>query len=175
MTTSPPPDSGSHASARRSLCLTKAALLLIGLGMLVAGKRISTWPIQTWPMYSTSTPTFPPPLAAMVELRVVDGDGDIQRLAPWDLFPFDGSEIAATIFEHAFEHRDQRSRDADRTYLMELINRRRGGARAEVVQGWRLEWTVAPLAVPPLHRDAPTREVFLGSFSASHYNSARGP
>jgi hypothetical protein len=159
----------SNSSTRKELLLIKVALLFIGLSLCIVGKKIDTWPIVTWPMYSSDTVEFPPTRAAVVQLRVTSGRGDLYTLAPWDLFPMERAVVAERVIEHAFDDSDGPLRNAHRAYLVNLVKRRLSNAEVKTIQGWRLHWDVDPLRLPPLERNHPLQEVLLGSFAASLY------
>lgn len=167
------PDPAPDSSPRGTLWLIKAALLVIGLGLCVAGRRVGSWPLVTWGMFSRLTPKFPPGHVSAVELRVIGSHGEFVRVAPLDLFPMDRAVIADSLFARAFDKDERPLRNADRTYLEGLIRRRLPEVEPRSIQGWRLHWEVNPRALPPLHRDDPSFEP-LGSFTAS-LQEAAGP
>jgi hypothetical protein len=150
---------------------TKAALLIILLGIGVVGRRRAGWPITTWPMYSRRETTFPPSLASAVELRAISRAGEVYRLAPYYLFlrGTAAAGIAQQAIELAFVDGDRQRRKANRAYLTGVVADTLPGVDIAKIQGWRHEWTVEPLAQPPLDRNHPSREFMLGSFDTADY------
>jgi hypothetical protein len=166
-------DNRLHYAAQKQLRLIKITLLVILIGLSVVERRIAAWPIMTWPMYSTRTTPFPPPSASGIELRVIlSTTGGVQKLTEVDFFPMGRTRVAERAMRSAFDDADPTLRAAYRTYLVKVIHRILHADEVDTIEGWRLEWAVDPLALPPLDRARPVREVRLGSFSASHYIGA---
>ena len=159
------------------LQLTKAALLVILVGLCVVERRITAWPLVTWPMYCCSEKGFPPPSASAIELRVTVRAGGMQhKVTPLDILSKGRNGVVERAMQSAFDDANTALRDANRTYLTKVVERILRAGPLDTVEGWRLEWAVDPLALPPLDRDHPVREVRLGGFSASHYSGAmQGP
>lgn len=151
-------------SFRGELRLIKAAIVVLGLAVCLVGRRVSTWPVATWGMYSTWTPKLPPTRTSIIELRVVSARGDTQTVSSADLFSEERHELGDSFFEHAFDDVQSAHRDADRVYIARLLDLRAADVEAREIQGWRVSWEVRPLELPPLHRDQPAELRLLGSF-----------
>jgi hypothetical protein len=162
-------DNRLHSTARRQLRLTKAALLVVLVGLCVVELRITAWPIVTWPMYGRRTTVFPLPSASAIELRVTV-DRRLHKLTQVDFFPMGRTSVAERAMQYAFDDTDPSLRDLHRTYLVQVVKRILRTDELDTLEGWRLEWVVDPLALPPLDRARPIREVRLGGFSGSRYS-----
>lgn len=161
-------------TASAELRRTRIALVLITLALLPIGHRVFAWPIVTWPMYSQNATPFPLPTESFVELRVVDAAGTSHRVVSSRIFPMGRSGVARAAIVLAFDDDDPEQRDAHRRYLASVVERIPGIADPVEVQGWRLEWDVNPLAVPPLRHDKPRQSVLLGTFDVSRYRAGGG-
>jgi hypothetical protein len=160
-------DDRVRSAARRQLQLAKIALLVILVGLCAVGRSIVAWPIITWPMYDRRTTSFPPPTASGIELRVTTPAGDVYKLARPDFFPMNRGRIAERVMQSAFNDANLPLLHADRTYLLNVVKRILRADELNRIEGWRLEWAVNPLALPPLDRARPVREVRLGAFSTA--------
>jgi hypothetical protein len=150
----------SNTRTYKSLWLTKAALLVIVIGICVVGKRLTLWPIVAWPMYSTYAPKYPPPTAEIEQLRVVSETDEVYRFLPADLLSFERHKTVQRLIKEAFSDRAKQ-----RQTLTELVAHNLPGVEIKKIERWQLEWQVDPLALPPLERNRPDREIFLGSFN----------
>ncbi|MBC7788912.1 MAG: hypothetical protein H7Z74_03105 [Anaerolineae bacterium] len=162
-------DAFPATSVRRELGLTKAVIVILGIGLVFVGRREAAWPIATWAMYSKRTTAFPPARASIIELKVISVQGDTHAVSSIDLFPAERVEVADILFLHAFDDTPPKHRDSDRSYLVRLLNLRMSDVEIQEIQGWRVSWDVSPLELPPLRRDRPAEVRLLGSFSAAHY------
>lgn len=148
----------------RSLRHIKIILLIVGLGLLVVGKRVILWPLVNWPMYSDWRTPFPESSRDIVELRIINDSDQMQRLLPSDILPFDRKNVAELLIEQAFFEGDTQSRRHNRAALTEILQSDGRFQDARTVQAWRVQWTVQPLSLPPLDRDSPRQETLVGSF-----------
>ena len=155
--------SGGTASLR-ALRRTQLALIVILLGLLVAGRRISLFPIMTWPMYSTRTTPYPGPLASRLELRVIDrATGSVvARLDPAELVSAERDEVVPAVIREAEGEGGLDAAPAHRAYLLHLARIALPGMELDSVEAVRTEWEVEPLGIPPLARDRPVRHTLRG-------------
>ncbi|MDJ0843611.1 hypothetical protein [Crocosphaera sp.] len=151
------------------LKITKIALFLFILGLPIVAKRITTWPIMTWAVYSTYSKGFPDSTASIVEVRVHSKSGESYVLKPSDIMPRGRTRIAKAVLNYAFESDDPNLATANRTYLAQTIPRILNRTDIESVEYWQITWDVFPLNVPPLDRDKPSSENLLGSFMIDDY------
>jgi hypothetical protein len=73
--------------------------------------------------------------------------------------------LAPRLIARAFAHQDSPQQTADRRYLARLVASRLPDEDVVSIEGWQREWQVAPLAVPPVDREHPMRELRLGRFA----------
>lgn len=165
-------DNRPHSTDQKQLQLIKIALLVILVGLCVVGRSIGAWPIITWPMYDRRTTSFPQPRASGIELRVTTRAGGVHKLTRVDFFPMGRTRVAERAMKSAFDDSDPKLLHAYRTFLINVVQRVFPAEELDTIEGWRLEWTVDPLALPPLDRARPVREVRMGGFSASLYSKA---
>ena len=154
---------------KKKLRIIKVVIFVLILGISVRGKKISTWPIMNWPVYTTFSRGFPEPTASAVELRVYSKSGDLYILKPKDLMPIERTSISKNVFNYAFSHDDSRLEIKNRVYLAQTVTRILKDVEVDSIQAWKLNWDVSPLDVPPLTKDKPTNEFFLGSFLIKDY------
>jgi hypothetical protein len=168
-------DTRNDSTARTELRLTKAALVVILLGLCVVGRRTSTWPIITWPMYSATRKQVPPPVTHTVELRVIDETGRSHRVVPTDIIAKGRQEVAERAIVEAFDPDTPPFLiDAHRRYLAGVMRRKWPEARLLTIEGWRTEWAVDPFKLPPLDLSNPTRKFVIGSFTIEGNDSVKG-
>lgn len=161
-------DSSSTHPVRMELYPVKAFLFLILPGLCLVGRGALAWPIMIWPMYSQKTQSsFPLPHVSAVELRIVDADGEPQRLAPVDVLPMGSHMLGERILTRAFDEDEAALRQTHRQYLANSVVRRLNVAGPVTIEGWRIEWDVDKLNVPPLIRSRPARSVPLGRLAVS--------
>ena len=142
----------------------KAILLILVLGLPIVGKRVTFWPLVNWPMYSNWRTPFPEPSRDMVEIRVLSESGQVQRLLPSDIMPFDRKNVAEILIERAFSEENTQSRTHNRIALLKLLESNPNFNNAKTVQAWKLRWFVEPLKLPPLERNFPEAESLVGTF-----------
>ena len=154
---------------KKKLIITKIVVFVLILGISVRGKKISTWPIMNWPVYTTFSRGFPESTASAVELRVYSKSGDLYILKPKDIMPIERASISEKVLNYAFSHDNSRLENKNRVYLAQTITRIFKYVELDSIQAWKLIWNVSPLDVPPLIKNKPTKEVFLGSFLIKDY------
>lgn len=142
-------------------------LVVILAGLSVVERSVTAWPITTWPMYGRRTTPVPPPSASGLELRVLTRWGELHTLSRTDFFPMGMTGVAETAMETAFDNTEPALRDAYRSWVLQTAKRLVRADDVATIEGWRLEWSVEPLALPPLDRSRPVREVLLGRFSVA--------
>lgn len=148
-----------------ALLLTKLALALILLGFAIVKRRPDAWPVAPWTMYSRHANRVPPALTSEVELRIIDASGTIHRLLPTDLIPRGRRTVIIRAIEEAFDPAiSPELRNAQRQYLAGIIARRFPDQGRIAIEGWRMEWIVQPLELPPLDFANPARVAQFGRF-----------
>lgn len=158
---------------RRQLRLAQGALLCLLAGTAMVGHRIAGWPLMTWTMYTRRTTPSPLPASdassrvSAVELRVGTRSGRLVTIAPVEFFTIDRISAAELAIASAFDEADPASRKAHRRYLATVVRQLLRGEEPATIEGWRIEWAVDPLALPPLDRRRPLSERRLGGFSAT--------
>ncbi|MEM1253566.1 MAG: hypothetical protein AAGI69_14130 [Cyanobacteria bacterium P01_H01_bin.21] len=98
--------------------------------------------------------------------------GQVQRLLPSDIMPFDRKNVAEILIEKAFSEENTQSRVHNRVALLELLKSNPAFNNAKTIQIWNLQWVVEPLKIPPLERNAPEKESLVGSFEVEDYVSS---
>ena len=156
----------------KSLNSIKVMLLILILGLLLAGKGVTLWPIVNWPMYSNWRTPFPESSREIVELRLLNGSGEFQRLLSSDIMPFDRKNVAEALIERAFSEEDTQSRKHNRIALLKLLKSDSNFNNPKTVQAWQLQWAVEPLKLPPLNQSSPEEESLVGTFEVKDYFSS---
>ncbi|MFE4104665.1 hypothetical protein [Almyronema epifaneia] len=158
---------------KRQLRINQAALFLLSVALVLVGRRITLWPIMTWPVYSHYSQGFPDPTVDAVSLRLITTTGETYTLAPADLFGAGRTDVAKRAIAYAFDDTAPEQRDANRAYLSQLVSYLKPDIEISVIQGYRTYWQVEPLSVPPLVYDTPTQVVRLGSFRIADYTASK--
>jgi hypothetical protein len=118
-------------------------------------------------MYGNRTSLAPPPITSEVTLRIVEEGGRTHRLSPVEIFPKGRQEVAERVMREAFDaNMPELRREALQRYLEAVVRRRVPDTGTLTIEGWRTEWIVAPLALPPLDLAGPSARVNIGSFVA---------
>lgn len=162
-----PSNGAGNADGIGALRLTIFALALIVAGLCIVGKRTATWPIITWPMYSTRETPVPGPRADHVHMRIIDADGSSRRISSNDIFPMGRSGPARRLFVEAFEHPDPPRRALHGQYLADVVARSHWAQAPFTVEVWEYEWDVVPLELPPLEYDKPAQRRRVGAFKVA--------
>lgn len=165
-------NNGLDKDLYKRLYSIKIILLILLLGLPLVGKGITFWPLVNWPMYSDWRTPFPEPSRNIVEIRVLSKSGQVQRLLPSDIMPFDRKNVAEILIEKAFSEENTQSRVHNRVALLELLKSNPAFNNAKTIQIWNLQWVVEPLKIPPLERNAPEKESLVGSFEVEDYVSS---
>ncbi len=143
------------------------AICILVVGIFASGRESSSWPITMWTMYSQEHYDFPETSASAVELRAVTKGGECFVLRPHELYPKPYCQrVAPRLIARAFAGTDAQQEAADRRYLARLVASRLPREEVVAIEGWQREWKVSPLAVPPVDREHPIRELRLGGFAA---------
>ena len=102
-------------------------------------KLPDAWPVAPWTMYSRHTNTIPPPVASEVELRLIDGTGQVHRIVPTDLIPRGRRSVLARAMREAFDPAiPQPLRDGQRQYLATVVSRRFPEQTRMTVEAWEI-------------------------------------
>ena len=140
-------------------------LLVLVLGLALVRRSDHYWPIVTWPVYSLIRPVFPPPTTALLEARVTTTSGQTRVFRSADLVEWSRHAIADPVLAGAVaEDQGAGRRAAARAHVVRLVALALGHAKLESIEIWRVEWSVEPLARPPLVREKPSAEVRLARF-----------
>ncbi|MGD1948376.1 MAG: hypothetical protein ACFB14_01875 [Leptolyngbyaceae cyanobacterium] len=150
----------------------KVMLLMLILGLFLAGKGVTLWPLVNWPMYSNWRTPFPESSRDIVELRLLSKSGESQRLLSSDIMPFDRKNVAETLIKRAFSEEDTQSRKHNRIALLKLLKSDGNLNNPKTVQAWQLRWAVEPLKLPPLEQNFPEEENLVGTFEVKDYLSS---
>lgn len=149
------------------LRITVISLLIFILGICVAGKRKSTWPIITWSLFSSYSKRFqfPEEIISTTELRIYTKTGKSYVIRPEQLISVARSGLSKRLIANAFDDSNISVRNATRIYLVRrLRDYIPKGSNVEIIQGWKISYQVEPLALPPIRLEEPMSEVMVGSF-----------
>ena len=146
------------------LRLTKLALSVIFLCMLVAYKQVAVWPVAHWTMYSASRVDYPPDTTSMLDLRVMTATGANLSVDLRSLFPPGRSNVPSRLAVEAFGLQDETERRQRRQLLTNMIRRALPGRRLRTVELFRLTWAVDPSGDPPLTRSSPDEKLLVGRY-----------
>ncbi|MDX1944975.1 MAG: hypothetical protein SFU86_06180 [Pirellulaceae bacterium] len=162
---SPP---GATPAERAAYWRIRWAVGILVVGIIASGRGQSSWPILQWTIYSQRSYSIPAHTTTTLELRAITQNGRTAVFPPHKLYPMPyGQHLAPRLMARAFEEPDTARQLATRQYLIRLVSSRLPAEEIVQIEGWRREWSVTPLAVPPVDPVAPSREHCLGTLEVA--------
>lgn len=151
-----------------SLNIIKISLALFLIALCIVGKRKTTWPLITWTLYSTYGESFqfPSQTASTVELRAFLSSGEVLTVRPETLITQTRENLSKRILNNVISQSNSEVGNSTQSYILSIFQEKIGGdVEIEFVEVWEISYEVYPLKIPPLERDAPSKMIYLGSFS----------